>query len=230
MSRLGKVQSDIHPPEVRLSSFIDNIRNPHPSWKSGTPLLEWEGVYSAPWERYSPEFNVLLRWNNMGLQGNLTWNFLPTQVYRIEVCDNMLQGSIPLEVLRDELIGLTASRNLFSSKLDLTSLPLNFAELTASYNLLEGAIDLSALPQTLRILFLRCNHFVGVVDFTHISTSIRIDLRDNAIFVFPESFVSNNVLYDVNTEYDNKNMSGYAALVAVVVLSFVVLERCIGAL
>ena len=220
MSRLAKARSCFHPPEVRLVSFLQNVHHTEQSWNALTPLSKWDKVRPAPWDVPL----VRLDWGMMHLRGNLTWRFLPVEVYRIDVSNNKLQGEVSLIEVGNQLLEIELRHNEFTSELDLTSLPSNLNYLSVSDNFLKGTLDLTTLPGNLSRLLLNQNYFVGVVDVSFLSAFIRVDLRGNKVFIFPEDASESAwpfVVHDHMEEASEpRHYLGFATIIGLLTLSF----------
>ena len=151
--RRGKVTALLLPPEELLERFISDVepRSRHPTWRlakkgvfghvKSVSVCTWYGVTCDAQHRLRR-----IRWDDMGLERQVQWEFLPQTLTACSFLRNRLTGSLLLDALPPQLTYLHVSSNRFGDELSLTNLPPTTESLWFNDNRFEGSVDLTHLP------------------------------------------------------------------------------------
>ena len=196
--RASKVNTNL-PQEYELARFIEDMKNPDPSWNTSTPACEWNYVHCDDSQRVTKlDWKWVRKTHRSALvaAGILRWEWLPRTLLSCDVYHNLFTGPVSLDVLPPLLISLKLSWNKFTGSLDfvhlppmleelrlnknefewrvdLTQLPQNLRHLDFSENNLSGHLQLSCLPDKMRSLNLSSNQFSGSLSLQHLPASLR---------------------------------------------------------
>ena len=119
-----------------------------------------------------------IKWDNMGLDGVINGNAIPSTVTILDISHNQLSGSIPV-LLPNGLTSLNLKSNDLSGSIP-TILPSGMTYLELSYNALTGVIPLS-LPSGLTALYLSGNQLTGSIPSNLPNTLIYLRLDINKL-------------------------------------------------
>ena len=201
-SRVAKVSSCNLPQELELAHLVQDITNPHPSWKSSTPACEWAylkcnergEVSELIWKKSfkldsNPSIYTYKRifidgmepkaenaFLGLGkIEGALHLAYLPRTLQLLDVSYQVkgLTGEVPWNYLPSNLEIFSLNSNKFSGSVDLTSLPPKMRRLGISRNKFNGDVSLSTLPAGLVDLYLDSNLFTGTLDLTSLPNSLK---------------------------------------------------------
>ena len=164
-SRVAKVSSANLPQELALAKFVQDVKNPHPSWKSTTPACEWAYV----------------KCNERGEVSELDWkkslNFeQPTLLTQLE---KYVEGMEFFSKSESTFLGIEK----LEGTLHLVHLPRTLQILDVSFPQslgYSGVVPWNYLPSNLNVFLLSGNHFSGSVDLTSLPPSLRrVGLNQN---------------------------------------------------
>ena len=156
--RVAKVSSANRPQELELADLVQDITNPHPSWKSSTPACEWAYV----------------KCNERGEVSELNWKKPFEWDPNPSVFKYMGRFINEVELFpkaENAFLGL----GKIEGALHLVYLPHTLQILDMSYQVkgLTGEVPWNYLPSNLEIFLLNSNKFSGSVDLTSLPPKMR---------------------------------------------------------
>ena len=184
------------PVEYDLERLIQNISNPHPSWKSSTPACEWRGIKCSDsfseirssenaYEQqgtfqgtthYGESAPKHKRTKAIQIVTSIAWG-----LYEIEMSHNP-EGPLRWEFLPSTLLCFRLSGARLSGNVNLGVLPRGLQVFNVCNNDLDGPLDLPALPPSILHLDLSMNSFRGTVELTRLpSALLRLFLSENVL-------------------------------------------------